>query len=43
MPAQPVKKTLRNCSLVNRIADMRKQIAQLEKTITELGAKVDAG
>ena len=38
-----MKKTLRNYSLVNRIADMRKQITQLEKTIAELAEKVDAG
>ena len=36
MPAQPVKKTLRNYSLINRIAEMRKQIKVLQEAVAEL-------
>lgn len=39
MPAQPVKNTLRNYSLINRLADMRKQIARLQKAIRKLSAQ----
>lgn len=38
MPAQPVKKTLRNYSLISRLAEMRKQIVRLEKAVRELSA-----
>ena len=35
MPAQPVKNTLRNYSLINRLTEMRKQIADLEAAVSE--------
>ena len=36
MPALPVKRALRSYSLVNRIAEMRKQIKELKDSVAKL-------
>ncbi len=40
MPASPVKRTLRNYSLINRIGEMRKQIRALEEAVRGISSSL---